>query len=73
MRNRPVFVPMNSVESAGLTLSEPTIGGSPSGSTHGTASALVSVAGDSSSPPHAPNATATHASTTSPLLIGPSG
>ena len=37
IRNRPVLVLMNSVESAGLTVRAPTIGVSPSGSTHGTA------------------------------------
>ena len=37
MRKRPVLVAMNSLESAELTVSEPTIGGSPSGSIDGTA------------------------------------
>src|SRR5215217_863939 len=39
IRNIPVLVVITSVPSAGLTVRPPTIGGSPSGSTHSTASA----------------------------------
>ena len=38
-RNSPVLVDIQSTPSAGLTASDPTTGSSPSGSTHGTASA----------------------------------
>ena len=49
--NSPVFVPMKIEPDPGLTLSEPMYGGSPSGSTHGTASAAWASPEPSSSPP----------------------
>src|SRR5918996_1942911 len=56
MRQRPVLVASHSDSSAGLTSTAPTIGAVPSGSTHGTRSALGSLAGSSSvSPLEEPN------------------
>ena len=72
MRNRPVLVAMKSVESAGLTVSEPTIGGSPSGSIHGTARSAAGVSDSALSSPQpatsAPTSASTTHSLTNPLL-----
>src|SRR5829696_1046753 len=61
--NSPVLVPMKIEPSLGLTLSEPMYGGSPSGSTHGTASAACASSPPPSSPPQ-PATSAAQASST---------